>query len=141
MANRDYNRESFQLEKNLVRLFAQVTFGASGAPTLVTANSKGILSVTRNSAGIFTFVFGTNAASLDFYYRLLMAKVFWDTTANSGTAPLAPLMSLTTNSVATTTSCSLKVTFTNATGSNVATDPASGEKAFFSFTLSNSGAA
>ena len=90
MANRSFVLPSFQLEKQVVRLYARVTFGASGAPTLVANRCKGIVSVTRNSTGVYTFVFGTNAAnttaqaSLDFYYRLLSVTVLYDETANSG---------------------------------------------------------
>lgn len=138
MANRSFLLNSFQLEKQVVRLYAQVTFGSSGAPTLVTANSKGVLSVTRNSAGVYTFVFGTKAASLDFYYKLLEVNVMFDATKNSGTAPAAPLVYLSGNSVATAATCSLQLTCTNT--SQTATDPASTEQAFFEFVLSNSGA-
>lgn len=138
MANRFWVNQSFQLEKNVVRLYAQVTFGASGAPTLVTANSKGIVSITRNSTGKYTVVFGTSTASLDFYNRLLMADVNFDATGNSGTAPAAPLVYLTGNSVATSGTCSLQFQCTNSSGT--ATDPASGEKCFIEVTLSNSGA-
>lgn len=138
MANRAYVLPSFQLEKQVVRLYAQVTFGSSGAPTLVAANSKGIVSVTRNSAGKYTFVFGTKTASLDMYYKMLQLNVLWDATKNSGTAPAAPLVYLTGNSVATAATCSLQILFTNT--SQTATDPASTEQAFFEFVLSNSGA-
>lgn len=138
MANRNFTRESFQLEKNVCRLYAQITFGASGAPTIVTANSKGIYSVTRNSAGKYTIVFGSNSRSLDGYQKLLMVKHTWDETANSGTAPLAPLMYLLANNVTTSGGCSLQVEFTNSTGAQIATDPASGEKVFIEFHLGNS---
>ena len=138
MANRFFSLPSFQLEKNVVRLYAQVTFGSSGAPTVVKANSKGLLSVTRNSTGVYTFVFGTDAARLDQYYKLLFVGVQWDATKNSGTAPAAPLVYLTGNSVATAGTCSLQLTCNNVSQS--ATDPASTEQAFFNFVLSNSGA-
>lgn len=138
MANRSFVLPSFQLEKQVVRLYAQVTFGASGAPTLVTANSKGILSVTRNSAGKYTFVFGTNSKSLDLYYKLLELNVLWDATKNSGTAPAAPLVYLSGNTVAVAATCNLQIVCTNT--SQTATDPASTEQAFFEFVLSNSGA-
>lgn len=138
MANRNWVLPSFQLEKQVVRLYARVTFGATGAPTLDTKNSKGVLSITRNSAGKYTLVFGTNSASLDYYYKLLGVKVEWDATGNSGTVPAAPLVYLTGNSVATASTCSLQLQCDNV--SQVATDPASGEACLIEITLSNSGA-
>lgn len=107
--------------------------------TLVTANSKGIASLTQNAAGKYTLVFGTNSASLDYYYKLLSVKVAWDATANSGTAPAAPLVYLTGNSVATASTCSLQLTTTNT--SQTATNPAATEQCFVEICLSNSGAA
>jgi hypothetical protein len=61
MANREFTNQLYALNKRSVMLSAQVGFGASGAPTLSAANSKGILSVTRQSAGIFTFQFGSTS--------------------------------------------------------------------------------
>lgn len=138
MANRFWVNQSFQLEKSVVRLYAQVTFGGTGAPTLVTANSKGVVSVTRNSAGKYTVVLGTNAANLDQYPRLLMVDVNFDATGNGGSAPASPLTYLTGNAVNTAGSCSFQFQCTNSAGT--ATDPASGEKCFVEITLSNSGA-
>lgn len=135
MANRFFTDMAFTLEKDVVCLFAYVTFGSTGAPTLVAAKSKGIVSVTRNSAGVYTFVFGTNTKSLDTYPRLLMVRHLFDETANSGTAPAAPAMFLTGNSVATGGTASLQVEF-NITGT--ATDPASTEAVFMEFTFTNS---
>lgn len=107
--------------------------------TLVTANSKGIASLTQNAAGKYTLVFGTNTASLDYYYKLLSVKVAWDATANSGTAPAAPLVYLTGNSVATAATCSLQLCTNNT--SQTATNPAATEQCFVEICLSNSGAA
>lgn len=56
MANRYFSQYAYSLEKGKVMLFGRVTFGSSGAPTLDAANSKGIASVTRNSAGKYTIV-------------------------------------------------------------------------------------
>lgn len=120
----------------MVKVFARVTFGAAGAPTLVTAQSKGVVSVTRNGAGIFTFVFGTQAGMLDVYYQLLNAQVLFDTIGAPG-VPAAPLMYLSGNAVATPASCSLQVTFTDA-DTPAATDPGNGEAAYFEFTFKNS---
>lgn len=137
MANRYFNQFNLALEKSVVNIFARVTFGSTGAPTLVTTNnqSKGVVSVTRNSAGKYTFVFGAGATKLDTYYKLLMVKHVFDETANSGTAPAAPGMYITGNSIATIGTSSIQIVF-NAAGT--ATDPASTEAVNLHFIFSNS---
>lgn len=51
MANRNYSRQQ-ALEREVKALFAEVSIGASGAPTLV--RGLGIASIVRNSAGLYT---------------------------------------------------------------------------------------
>lgn len=135
MANRWRNQFVSSLEKVVVDLFAEVTFGASGAPTIVAANTKGFISVTRNSAGTYTFVFGSAPNSinaLDTYVKFLNAHVIF----NSGSsAPASPGMYVKANSVSTAGTCSIQIVL-NAAGT--ATDPASGEIGYFSFTLGDS---
>lgn len=138
IANRMYNQFRLSLEKQVVDIFARVTFGAAGAPTLVTAVSKGVVSVTRDSAGVYTFVFGTNASMLDTYNKLLGVQVLYDGSGDSDAASDAPLWNLTDNSIATVGSASLQLTFRNTSGT--ATDPSSGEAMFFTFTFRNSNA-
>lgn len=140
MANRYYNNQAFTLSPCVVKIFARVTFGAAGAPTLVqgaTFLSKGVVSVTRNSQGLFTFVFGTQAGMLDVYPYLLGVNVTWDATGNAGGAPAAPLYAVSSNAVATAASCSAQISFFDADTPAV-TDPASGEAAWFEFTFKNS---
>lgn len=137
MANRFFNQFGKSLEKEVVHLFAKVTFGSSGAPTLDAVNSKGIVSVTRNSAGIYTFVFGTNAGSLDTYNKLLMVKHCFDESGNAGTAPTSPSMFIVTNSISTVGTSSVKVEFNSA---GTATDPASTEIVYIEFIFRNSNA-
>lgn len=120
-------------------LFARVTFGSTGAPTLVAAQSKGIKSITRNSAGLYTIVFGNSAAlvnPLDTFPKLLMVKHMFDESANSGTAPLAPFMYLVANSTATAGTASAQIVFNNT--SQAATDPASTEAVLLQFSFRNS---
>lgn len=140
MANRFWNTPSFQLEKGVVRLYAHITFGASGAPTLVTAHSKGFTSVTKNATGKYTLQFGQNhtgsATALDTYYRVLSVNALWDATGNSGTAPTAPLVTLIANAVGTAGSASFQLT-TQSVG-QTATSPASGEGLYVEIHLSNS---
>jgi hypothetical protein len=132
------NRRFVQFQKTLVReavsLYAYVTFGSTGAPTLVKSKSQGVVSVTRNSAGVYTFVFGSNTSSLDTYQFLLHIKHLFDATANSGTAPAAPGMYLTGNSIATNGTASVQVTFNSA---GTATDPASTEAVYMQFVFKN----
>lgn len=54
MANRLMQQFQWSLEKKMVHLYGKVAIGASGAPTLDAANSKGIASIVRNSAGKYT---------------------------------------------------------------------------------------
>jgi hypothetical protein len=51
LANRNFNRKQ-ALEKEVKDLFAKITFGASGAPTLTTG--YGIASIVRDEAGTYT---------------------------------------------------------------------------------------
>lgn len=139
MANRYYNNQAFTLSPGVVKVFGVVSFGGTGAPTLVTSGfvSKGIVSVTRNSTGLFTFVFGTQAGMLDVYYKFLSAHVVFDTSGASGNPPASPVMSISSNLVSTPASCSLQVQFSDVE-TPAATDPASGEIAYLEFTFKNS---
>lgn len=138
MANRYFNQFRLSLEKQVVDIFAQVTFGAAGAPTLSGVNSKGVVSCTRNSTGTYTFVFGTTAGYLDTYNRLLCVDVVFDETSNSGTAPLSPGLFVKSNLIATSGTASVQIVLLN--GSLAATDPASTEIGLFNFTFKNSNA-
>lgn len=138
MASRLFTQFRLTLEKQVADIFAHITFGSTGAPTLDAKNSKGIVSVTRNSTGNYTLVFGTNASRLDTYQRLFQATHLFDATGNSGTAPAAPLMYLVGNSISTVGTASITVQFTN--GSGTATDPASGEAVTLNFSFKNTSA-
>lgn len=59
------NQFSSSFVKGKVSLYAQVAIGATGAPTLSAANSKGIASIARNSAGKYTITLQDN------YYSFL----------------------------------------------------------------------
>jgi hypothetical protein len=132
--NRYLTQFPLMFEKKVVSVFAKVTFGASGAPTLTTTSSKGIVSVTRNSAGTFTFLFGTKAGMLDTYVKLLCIKHVFDTSGTSS-APASPSVYVALNSIATVGTSTIKIVF-NAAGT--ATDPASGEIVYLEFILGDS---
>lgn len=130
MASRYFNQSHYALEQEVVHLYAKVTFGATGAPTLT--RGKGIKSVSRSGAGVFVFTFGTaNPAQTDKYNALLATR---QPTFVKGSAPSAPLMEITTDDVA---NGSVTVTL-RADAAGSATDPANGEVGFFEFELANS---
>lgn len=127
MANRRYYNQQFTLEPAPVTLFAHVTFGSTGAPTLDANQSRGIKSIVRNSAGNYTI------SLVDSYNRLLMLKHIF---INS-TAPASPGLYIVSEQVVSSTAPSLIVQF-NAAGT--ATDPGSGEQVRMSIELKNSNA-
>jgi hypothetical protein len=134
MANRFFNQFSKTMEKEVVSLFAHVTFGASGAATLDAVNSKGIVSVVKQSTGKYRILFGTTAASKDSYYKFFNARA----TFLNATAPAAPMMYITSLQHNVVANCYIDVQFSTAAG--VSTDPASGEQVYMEIKLGNSSA-
>lgn len=127
MANRLFNQFRLSLEKQVVDLFATVTFGASGAPTLVTARSKGIASIVKEGpAGLYTITLS------DRYVDLLMAGHIF--VKNNVVGPSAPNMYVTVEQVDATTPI-VQIEFTSGA---TATNPDSGDEVRLQFTLSNS---
>lgn len=135
MANRYFRQFMASPEPAVVKVFGKVTFGSSGAPTLVTASSKGIKSIVRNSAGKYTITLGTVGLQTDTYNALLNVQHLFDASGNSGTAPAAPEMFLLANSVAS--AGTLQIEFAAA---GVSTDPANLEAVYLEITLKNSSA-
>lgn len=125
MANRWFQQFRYSLEKYVVDIYANVTFGASGEPTLVTANSKGVASIARSAEGVFLITLQDN------YYKLLNVQGVFD----AGTAgPAAPTLSVYDDGV---TAGTLTILTQNG---GTDTDPASGEELFLQISLSNSSA-
>ena len=144
MANRFFNQYNLTLDKGIVSIYARVTFKGASAPVLDATNSKGVVSVTRNGTGIYTFVFGTKNAQgstlFDTYNRIKYVDACFNTVAvGAGVLPAAPTFSITADSVNTVNVASLQITFTTAGGGS-ATDPAANEVGLFNFTFSNSNA-
>jgi len=135
MANRFFNQFKKTMEKEVVSLYAHVTFGATGAPTLDAVNSKGIVSITRLSAGKYRVVFGTTAQSKDSYYKFFSAYPVFLVASGVPAAPEMFITNLQHNVVA---NCYIDIQFLNQ--SSVATDPASGEQVYLRFDLGNSSA-
>jgi hypothetical protein len=61
MANRSFNRKQ-ALEKEIKEIYAKVTIGSSGAPTLTTG--YGVASITRTSAGLYQLTLADKYTSL-----------------------------------------------------------------------------
>lgn len=134
MANRRFNQFRGALVPVVKDLWARVSFAAAGAPTLVTsitlANSqtvnpsKGIASITRQSAGLYTLTLEDQYVSM-----LDMDCVFV-----SATIPASPDMNAVT-SLVNSTPPTIQIQFSAA---GVATDPASGEQARLHIALMDS---
>ena len=72
MASRDF--KTVQAAERAVKiLYLKASIGASGAPTLVTDDSLGIKSITRNGAGDYSILLGTPSGMTDKYPKLLYA--------------------------------------------------------------------
>lgn len=92
MANRLMAGRSYSHERERKVVNVRVSFGATGAPTLDGPNSIGVLSVTRNSAGNYTFVFGFSGGQgnvIEGYVKLLGVETLPDVSYISGAAPAA----------------------------------------------------
>jgi hypothetical protein len=91
MANRSFQQFSLGLEKLPVTLFAKVAIGATGAPTLSVANSKGIASIARNGVGKYTITLQ------DAYVKLLGVDNIVQNAAGIPAAPTLGILSAGTN--------------------------------------------
>ena len=135
MANRYERQFMSSLDGNVKTVYARVSFGASGTPTLVTSNfrSKGIYSVTRSSQGVFVFTFGSQGQTkmLDIYNRTL----FFSYCPFFSGGAAAPIYCISADAVATLGTSTITILLANGNGS--ATDPASGEVGLFQFVFSD----
>jgi hypothetical protein len=111
----------YSMEKDVKQIFAKVTFGAAGAPTVSPKDSKGLQSITRISAGLYDVIMGTpassQAATADPYYKLLVANHMF----TNATAPASPSMYVVSQNLPLG---KIRIQF-NAAGT--AADPAAGE--------------
>lgn len=144
MANRYFNQFRLSLEKQVCTIFANVAFNASSAPVLSAANSKGVVSITRNNTGLYTFVFGTKNSVgptlYDTYYKLASVSVTWDVTAAAGTSPTAPNIFVNANSISTANVASIQLGFFTTAASGTQVDPAATDVGLFEFNFRNSNA-
>lgn len=141
MANRQFIQYSYQLEKGLVRLYARVNIGATGAPTLVTTTSSsgnpsnGIASISRSSAGKYVITFGAVGATqtnLDTYQRLVWAQ------ANVINSTISTVVSTQISVEAVTTASAPAITIQCLAAAGTAVDPNSGDVLLVEIVLKNS---
>lgn len=121
MANRGFSRKQ-ALEKQVCEIYAKVTIGASGAPTLTTG--YGVTSITRTSAGLYQLTLADKYTSLK-----NMEVIFLSSTAQDIRAQIKA------ETVATTK----LVDFFTLTGATE-TDPSSGQVMLIKFDLKNTSA-
>lgn len=91
MSNAYMNQFYLSPEKSKCVLFAKVAIGATGAPTLNAAQSKGIASIVRNSAGNYTITLK------DVWNKLYMVQ---SATVFAGGLPANASMGIASESVA-----------------------------------------
>src|SRR5579859_3546078 len=97
-------------------LYMTVSFGASGAPSIVANTGMGISSITRSSAG--KYIIALSHA----YNGLLSVEI---KSISSSAAPAAPISYIVSDASTSSTAPAITVQFDNL--SAAATDPASGE--------------
>ena len=121
MANRNFGRKQ-ALDKEIKEIYAKVTIGGSGAPTLVAASSLGVASISRTSAGLYVLTLQ------DKYMRLNHASV----------AIVTPTAEDIKSHVSAEDVASAKTVTFRCDAAGVATDPASGDTLLVSLQLKNS---
>lgn len=127
MPNYNYRSQfNYSFSAKPVVLRGKITFGASGAPTLVSGTGMGITSVVRNSAGTYTIDLGRA-------FTNLMAV---DVMPVAASAPAAPVVRVAADNVASASLHNLQIVFSVAAGT--ATDPASGEAVLIEIVLNDS---
>ena len=122
MANRNFNRLQ-ALEKEVKTLHMKVAIGAAGAPTINAAQSQGVASITRVSAGLYDVVLQDN------YMRLI--NIHPSIIAAAGEDLKIQIVS---DSVASST----KTFRFRCVAVAAATDPANGDSILMSIELKNS---
>lgn len=124
MANRRMQQFRYSMEYNVVDLFAVITIGGTGAPTLTIGG--GIASVSRTSAGLYVITLS------DTYAKLLHVAT---QAVSSTSAQAAPMCTVVSETVATNKTITLQY---RAIDNSTATDPASGEILLVKIALRNS---
>lgn len=123
MANRNFKRKQ-ALESEIKEIYAKITIGAVGAPTLVAADSIGVASVSRTSAGLYAITLQDKYVSL----KHASAEVVTPTAEDMKSNIVSEFVSTT------------KVVNVRCTTGAIATDPASGDSILVALQLKNSSA-
>lgn len=92
MANSTLFQFRYSYERDLTDIVLKCSIGASGAPTMI--NRKGITSITRNSAGLYTIVLKDN-------FNLLMNANIMQLDNDALAAPITQIVSETVSSTKT----------------------------------------
>ncbi len=144
MANRLMANRQYTFERDVKTIFAHVTIGAVGAPTLDGPNSLGVLSITRNGVGDYTVVFGTQVNGvnvLDPYYQFLFAELVLKPAATPA-ASNDPILVVKAINTGDPTLASLRFQLLGLTaGAFAAVELANGDELYLRFTFSDSSAA
>jgi hypothetical protein len=123
MAHRTFFQFRYSLEPNVVDLFAEISIGSSGAPTLV--RGKGIKSITRNSAGDYTLALQENFAGL----------LQVSSSLQNATGIPSVVMGIKANNVSSSSAPGIEFV---CSASGLAADPASGDVIRLQLSLRNS---
>lgn len=124
MANRTFNRKQ-SLEKEVKDVYVKVSFGASGAPSLVSGASYGAASISKDATGEYTLVLQDRYVALKHMEATLMSATAEDIRVQ--------LKSESINSD------SKSVSFFTLTGAS-ATNPSSGSSLLIKLELKNTSA-
>lgn len=149
MANRNFTNQQYSLVKGRVSLWARVSIGATGAPTLSKWNPatrtytsapttgtgpyaigcEGIKSIARNDVGVYTITLQNT------YQRLLALKA---TFSNSTGLPTILSVGIWSAATDVTVASAPVVKFSTLSSTGTAADPASGDIMQLEFELQNS---
>lgn len=130
MANRSYHKPMGSLHVGVCTLWAKATIGATGAPTLVAAGSKGVASIVRSDVGKYTLTLS------DSYHALLGATVTLLDDTDSDPTSVGCLHRLFSEAVSNATPTLVVQFFASDDGA--AADPADGATVYVEIKLRNS---
>jgi hypothetical protein len=143
MASREFIQFSYQLERGVVKLYAKVSIGATGAPTLVSTTtasgnpSKGTLSVARTAAGKYRITLGKSDFTGTFYDRYQRVLNVTGSVVNSTVSVVNSLQILDDQSAAAVPYIDV-ATLGITAGAIAAVDPNNGDVILLEITLKNS---
>lgn len=106
----------YSYQRDIADIYAIVTIGASGAPTLQ-QTSKGVLSVTRNSTGTYTL------RLKDSFTKLMMVDM---AVQNASGVPDVQV-GIIANNITSNSAPSIQIVTSNTGATPAAADPASGD--------------